>query len=86
MSLVQNYNPDACLNNVMGLAESTKYFNVTTILTTSREYGPNGIMLPEPMSLLPNSIYIARPGQTNAWDDERFVKASKQSKRTVESN
>ncbi|CEP14642.1 hypothetical protein [Parasitella parasitica] len=26
------------------------------------------------MSLLPNSIYIARPGQTNAWDNERFVK------------
>ncbi|CEP09406.1 hypothetical protein [Parasitella parasitica] len=58
----------------MGLAESAKYFNVSTILTTSCGNGPNGIMHPELKSLFPNSNYIARPGQTDAWDDERFVK------------
>ncbi|KAG2190067.1 hypothetical protein INT46_000013 [Mucor plumbeus] len=81
LNLVQDYNPDTYLNNVMGLAESAKYFNVPTILTTSREDGPNGIMLPELKNLFPNSTYIARPGQINAWDDERFVKAIKKTGR-----
>ncbi|CEP13463.1 hypothetical protein [Parasitella parasitica] len=81
MNLVQDYNPDTYLNNVMGLAESAKYFNVPTILTTSREDGPNGIMLPELKSLFPNSTYIARPGQINAWDDKRFVKVCNQKDR-----
>ncbi|KAI8087627.1 isochorismatase family protein [Gilbertella persicaria] len=76
-NLVQDYNPDTYLNNVMGLAETAKYFNATTILTTSREDGPNGPMLPAIKALFPNAPYIARPGQINAWDDEDFVKAIK---------
>ncbi|KAI8087715.1 isochorismatase family protein [Gilbertella persicaria] len=76
-NLVQDYNPDTYLNNVMGLAETAKYFNATTILTTSREDGPNGPMLPAIKTLFPNAPYIARPGQINAWDDEDFVKAIK---------
>ncbi|KAI8639836.1 isochorismatase family protein [Parasitella parasitica] len=76
LNLVNDYNPDTYLNNVMGLAESAKYFNVPTILTTSREDGPNGVLLPELKNLFPEpTAYIARPGQINAWDDERFVKA-----------
>ncbi|CEP12950.1 hypothetical protein [Parasitella parasitica] len=39
-----------------GVAESAKYFIVRTILTTSHEDDPNGIMLPELKSLFPNSI------------------------------
>ncbi|KAI8047721.1 nicotinamidase-like amidase [Gilbertella persicaria] len=76
-NLVQDYNPDTYLNNVMGLAETAKYFDVPTILTTSREDGPNGPMLPELKALFPDAPYIARPGQINAWDDEDFVKAIK---------
>jgi len=42
------------------------------VLTTSREDGPNGILLPELKALFPNSSYVARPGQINAWDSEEF--------------
>jgi nicotinamidase-related amidase len=76
-NLVQDYNPDTFYTNVMGLAETAKYFNASTILTTSREDGPNGPLLPELKSLFPGAPYIARPGQINAWDDERFVQAIK---------
>ncbi|KAI9361890.1 isochorismatase family protein [Pilaira anomala] len=77
LNLVQDYNPDTYLNNVMGLAESAKYFGSATILTTSREDGPNGVLLPELKKLFPNAPHIARPGQINAWDDPNFVKAVK---------
>jgi nicotinamidase-related amidase len=74
-NLVQDYDPETYYTNVMGLAETAKYFNATTILTTSREDGPNGPMLPELKALFPKAPYIRRPGQINAWDDADFVKA-----------
>ncbi|CAO3654389.1 unnamed protein product [Mucor hiemalis] len=77
LNLVQDYNPDLYLNNVMGLAETAKYFDIPTILTTSREDGPNGVLLPELKALFPKAPYVARPGQINAWDSEEFVKAVK---------
>ncbi|KAI7891537.1 isochorismatase family protein [Mucor mucedo] len=77
LNLVADYNPDTYLNNVMGLAETAKYFGAATVLTTSREDGPNGVLLPELKNLFPGVPYIARPGQINAWDDPDFVKAVK---------
>lgn len=74
-SLVQDYAPDLFLNNVMGLAEAAKYFDLPVVLTTSRSDGPNGPMLPELLSLFPDAPLISRPGQINAWDNEDFVKA-----------
>jgi nicotinamidase-related amidase len=47
LSIVRDYNPDTYYANVMGLAETAKLFNSPTILTTSREDGPNGPLLPE---------------------------------------
>ena len=72
LNLVNDYNPDTYLNNVMCLAESAKYFKSPVVLTTSREDGPNGVLLPELKALFPNSSYVARPGQINAWDSEEF--------------
>ncbi|KAK4518464.1 uncharacterized protein ATC70_008682 [Mucor velutinosus] len=77
LNLVGDYNPDTYLNNVMGLAESAKYFKSPVVLTTSREDGPNGVLLPELKALFPNSSYVARPGQINAWDSEEFRAAVK---------
>jgi nicotinamidase-related amidase len=74
-SLVQDYAPDLYLNNVMGLAEAAKYFNLPVVLTTSRSDGPNGPMLPGITELFPDAPLISRPGQINAWDNEDFVKA-----------
>lgn len=77
LSLVRDIEPDKFKNNVLALAESAKYFNLPTILTTSFEDGPNGPLIPELVEMFPNAPFIARPGQINAWDNEGFVKAIK---------
>lgn len=75
LSLVRDIDPDKFKNNVLALAESAKYFNLPTILTTSFEEGPNGPLMPELVEMFPDAPYIARPGQINAWDNEDFVNA-----------
>ncbi|MDJ0589836.1 MAG: isochorismate family cysteine hydrolase YcaC [Pleurocapsa sp. MO_226.B13] len=81
ISLVQDYSPNEFKNNVLALAELAKFFNLPTILTTSFEKGPNGLLVPEIKEFHPNAPYIARPGQINAWDNEDFVKAIKDTDR-----
>lgn len=75
LSLVGDYGPDEFKNNVLALAEAAKFFKLPTILTTSFENGPNGVILPELKALFPDAPFIPRPGQINAWDNEDFVKA-----------
>jgi nicotinamidase-related amidase len=77
LSLVRDYSPDDFKNNVLALADIAKFFKLPVVLTTSFEQGPNGPMVPEVKALFPNAPYIARPGQINAWDNEDFVKAIK---------
>jgi nicotinamidase-related amidase len=77
ISLVQDYSPGEFKNNVLALADVAKFFNLPTILTTSFENGPNGPIVPELKEMLPDASYIPRPGQINAWDNEDFVKAVK---------
>ena len=74
---VQDFSPDDFKNAVLALADSAKYFNLPTILTTSFEDGPNGPLVPELKARFPDAPYIARPGNINAWDNEDFVKAVK---------
>jgi nicotinamidase-related amidase len=76
-NIVGDFSPDDFKNNVLALADSAKYFNLPTILTTSFEDGPNGPLVPELKELFPESPSIARPGQINAWDNEDFVNAVK---------
>ncbi|UJP05362.1 MAG: hydrolase [Nitrosomonas sp.] len=78
LSLVRDFEPDRFKNNVLALADLAKYFKLPTILTTSFEDGPNGPLVPELKQIFPDSPYIARPGQINAWDNGDFVKAVKQ--------
>lgn len=77
LSLVRDIDPDKFKNIVLGLAALAQYFNLPTILTTSFEEGPNGPLVPELKEMFPDALYIARPGQINAWDNEDFVKAVK---------
>lgn len=77
ISLVQDYSPNEFKNNVLALAECGKFFGLPTILTTSFEKGPNGVIMPEIREFHPDAPFIARPGQINAWDNEDFVKAIK---------
>lgn len=77
INLVQDYTPNEFKNNVLALADIAKYYNLPTLLTTSFEDGPNGPLVPELKQILPKAIYIPRPGQINAWDNEDFVNAVK---------
>ena len=81
LSLVGDYGPDEFKNNVLALAGCGKTFNLPTILTTSAETGPNGVILPELKEMYPDAPYIPRPGQINAWDNEDFVAAVKKTGR-----
>ncbi|WP_288129195.1 isochorismate family cysteine hydrolase YcaC [Microbulbifer sp.] len=77
MSLVRDIDPDKFKNNVLAMADLAEYFKLPTILTTSFEDGPNGPLVPELKEKFPDAPFIARPGQINAWDNEDFVKAVK---------
>jgi nicotinamidase-related amidase len=77
LSLVRDIDPDRFKNNVLALADLAKYFKLPVILTTSFEDGPNGALVPELKETFPETPFIARPGQINAWDNEDFVKAVK---------
>jgi nicotinamidase-related amidase len=77
LSLVGDYPPDEFKNNVLALADTARFFKLPTVLTTSFENGPNGVILPEIKALFPDAPFIPRPGQINAWDNEDFVKAVK---------
>jgi nicotinamidase-related amidase len=79
ISLVQDYSPGEFKNNVLALADVAKFFNLPTILTTSFENGP---IVPELKEIFPHAPYIPRPGQINAWDNEDFVNAIKETART----
>jgi nicotinamidase-related amidase len=76
-ALVQDYAPSEFKNAVLALADTARYFNLPTILTTSFEEGPNGPLVPELKAMFPDAPFIARPGQINAWDNEDFVAAVK---------
>lgn len=79
--MVQDFSPGEFKNNVLALADVAKFFKLPTILTTSFENGPNGPIVPELKQMFPDAPYIPRPGQINAWDNEDFVKAVKQTGR-----
>ena len=81
ISLVQDYSPGEFKNNVLALADVAKFFNLPTILTTSFEDGPNGPIVPELKEIFPDAPFIPRPGQINAWDNEDFVNAIKETGR-----
>jgi nicotinamidase-related amidase len=77
VSLVQDYSPAEFKNGILALADVAKFFKLPTILSTSFENGPNGPIIPELRETFPDAPLIARPGQINAWDNEEFVKAVK---------
>ncbi|MBS1369691.1 MAG: hydrolase [Lentisphaeria bacterium] len=77
LSLVHDFTPAEFKNNVLAVADTAKHFKLPTVLTTSFEQGPNGVLLPEIRRMFPDAPFIPRPGQINAWDNEDFVNAVK---------
>ncbi len=52
---------------VVGLAKAARTLGIPTILTTSRDFGPNGQILPELKTVFPDVPVIRRTGTINAY-------------------
>ena len=81
LSNVQTIDPVVLKNNTVALAELAKVYDLPVILTTSDATGPNGPLMPELVQSYPDVEVINRT-LINAWDDEAFVAAVKNTGRT----
>lgn len=67
MQMIDDMPPEQVKNNVLDLAKTAKTLGIPVILTTSRDWGLNGQILPEIKALFPNFEDIRRPGVINAY-------------------
>jgi nicotinamidase-related amidase len=61
--------------NTTALAKLGALLKLPVITTTSVPDGPNGPPMPELQEAAPHAHYVPRHGEVNAWDNEAFVKA-----------
>jgi len=61
--------------NTTALAKLGTLLKLPVITTTSVPDGPNGPPMPELKEAEPHAHYVPRHGEVNAWDNEAFVKA-----------
>jgi nicotinamidase-related amidase len=67
--------------NTIMLAKLANMFNIPLITTASEPGGPNGPLMPEIHQVAPHFIHVPRRGEVNAWDNELFVKAVRETGR-----
>src|SRR6266403_2689237 len=61
--------------NVIALARIATLLKMPVIKTASVPDGPNGPLMPEIAEFAPHAVYVPRQGEVNAWDNEAYVKA-----------
>jgi nicotinamidase-related amidase len=61
--------------NVIALARIATLLKMPVITTASVPDGPNGPLMPEIAEFAPHARYVPRQGEVNAWDNEAYVKA-----------
>ena len=61
--------------NTIALAKLGVLLKLPVITTSSVPDGPNGPPMPELKEAAPHAHYVPRHGEVNAWDNEAFVKA-----------
>ncbi|KAJ5537457.1 hypothetical protein N7513_010643 [Penicillium frequentans] len=71
-SLVRDFGTNDFRSNMLGHAAIGNVFNLPTVLTTSSDVGPNGLMLKEIVEMHPNATFVHRQGEVNAWDNADF--------------
>jgi hypothetical protein len=79
MQIIDDMPPEQAKNNVLGLARTAKSLGIPVLLTTSRDWGPNGPVLPELADLFPDAKVIRRPRVINAYRWPAFGKRSRAS-------
>ena len=75
MQLIDDMPAEQVRNNVLGLARAARTLGVPTLVTTSRDWGPNGRVLPELAALFGEENVIRRPGVINAYRWPEFREA-----------
>jgi len=70
---VEDIAPADFMNNIEALADIGSIFNLPVVLTTSKDTGPNGPIIPYITSKYPNVTVVRRPGEIDAFDNEDFV-------------
>jgi len=65
--------------NTIALAKLGALLKLPVITTSSVPDGPNGPPMPELKEAAPHAHYVPRHGEVNAWDNEAFVKAVRDS-------
>ncbi|KAJ6121054.1 hypothetical protein N7523_005334 [Penicillium sp. IBT 18751x] len=71
-SLVRDFGTNDFRNNMIGHAAIGKVFDLPTVLTSSSDVGPNGLLLKEIVEMHPNATFVHRQGEVNAWDNADF--------------
>lgn len=59
--------------NVEMIAKLATLLKIPVITTASEPNGTNGPLMPEIELYAPHSVYVARKGEVNAWDNQDFV-------------
>ncbi|KAJ5495076.1 hydrolase YcaC [Penicillium diatomitis] len=75
--LVRDFGTNDFRNNMLAHSAIGNIFDLPTILTSSSDGGPNGLLLKEITEMHPNATFIRRQGEVNAWDNADFRKAVK---------
>jgi nicotinamidase-related amidase len=74
---VKDVPPADLRRNVVLLARLATLMKIPVITTASEPKGTNGPIIPEIKEFAPDSVYVPRKGEVNAWDNADFVKAVK---------
>ena len=61
--------------NTTMLAKLATLMKLPVITTASEPNGPNGPLMPEIHEAAPHAVFVPRKGEVNAWDNQLFVKA-----------
>jgi nicotinamidase-related amidase len=59
--------------NVEMIAKLATLLKIPVITTASEPNGTNGPLMPDIELYAPHSVYVARKGEVNAWDNQDFV-------------
>jgi nicotinamidase-related amidase len=65
------------IDSVRALLNVGRIFELSTVISTSADDGPNGPLIPDIREAFPKNPVVHRPGQINAWDNAEFVAAVK---------
>jgi nicotinamidase-related amidase len=61
--------------NTTMLAKLATLAKLPVVMTASEPNGPNGPLMPEIKESAPHAVFVPRRGEVNAWDNQLFVKA-----------